>query len=175
MVSAPETNSTSLHRNPASSRAARAAVVPYSTKLRPHLPHGCIPTPRIATCRSASGTGRPPFPDEVLVIVILVEGAERQLHLGARAEGSHVGLRHELAQHDHALVGQLDGGDGVGLERVAGDIGRRGLVAVVGERPHAPRSAQRHLLELAAPALRVAAGGSPPGEAGPTPPTPAAP
>ena len=27
--------------------AARAATTPYSVKSRPHLPHGCIPAPRI--------------------------------------------------------------------------------------------------------------------------------
>ena len=33
----------------ASASAARAAWTPYSTKGRPHLPHGCMPTPRTAT------------------------------------------------------------------------------------------------------------------------------
>ena len=42
---------------------------------------------------------------------------------------------HDLAEHDHLLLGQLDRGDGVGLERVGRHVGRRRLVAVVGERP----------------------------------------
>ena len=71
--------------------------------------------------------------DEVLALVVLVERAERQLHLGAHPEGGHVGPGHELAEHDHALVGQLDGRDGVGLERIGRDVGRRRLVAVVRE------------------------------------------
>src|SRR2546421_2508861 len=127
MVSAPETNWTSLHCRPASPRAARAALVPYSTKLRPHLPHGCMPTPSIATCRRSSGTGRPPLPDEVLALVVLVERPERQLHLGAHAERGHVGSGGELTEHDHALLVQLDRSDGVGLERVGSHVGRRRL------------------------------------------------
>src|SRR5947209_8645270 len=158
MVSAPATYWISDHSRPASPSAARAALTPYSTKLRPHLPHGCMPTPRIATCRFASGTRRPPFPDQVLVLVVLVEGPERQLHLGAHAEGADIGAGHELAKHDHALVGELDGGDGVGLERVGRDVRRRGLVAVVRERPHAAGAAQRYLLELAVAAAGVATG-----------------
>src|SRR5207247_761668 len=49
MVSAPDTNCTSVHASPASASASRVAATPYSTKLRPHLPHGCMPTPRTAT------------------------------------------------------------------------------------------------------------------------------
>src|SRR5215216_5281274 len=49
MVSAPDTSWTSVHWRPASASAACAACTPYSTKLRPHLPQGCMPTPRTAT------------------------------------------------------------------------------------------------------------------------------
>ena len=35
-------------RRPASASAACAATTPYSTKFLPHLPQGCIPTPRTA-------------------------------------------------------------------------------------------------------------------------------
>src|SRR5271154_6721200 len=100
MVSAPETNWTSVQATPASARASRAAASPYSTKLRPHLPQGCMPAPSTATLLS-SGTGRPrsrptsttsttstgstgstdrtPFPHHVLVVVVLIEGVEYQL------------------------------------------------------------------------------------------------
>src|SRR5437016_12599131 len=112
MVSAPETNCTSVHARPASASASRAAATPYSTKLRPHLPHGCMPTPRTAmslsligspclvprpvhrsatlelrsSLRSASGqrgarSCRLPLPDEVRVVVVLVEGLEHELDL----------------------------------------------------------------------------------------------
>src|SRR5882724_904327 len=52
MVSAPDTNWMSGQATPASASAARAATNPYSTKLRPHLPHGCMPAPSTATSRS---------------------------------------------------------------------------------------------------------------------------
>src|SRR5271169_2136629 len=91
MVSAPETNWTSRQARPASASAARAAVSPYSTKLRPHLPHGCMPTPRTATFLSSAmsvsrvvgGCQGAPFPDQILVVVVLVEDVGDELHLGA--------------------------------------------------------------------------------------------
>src|SRR5574341_821366 len=101
MVSAPETNWMSRHSRPASFSAASAAATPYSTKLRPHLPHGCIPTPRTTTSlmgRSAppsrpSGQGsaplrasrsyRPPLPHDVLVVVVLVQRPQLELDVGA--------------------------------------------------------------------------------------------
>ena len=48
IVAAPETNCTSFHEIPASFIASRAALTPYSTKFLPHLPQGCMPTPKIA-------------------------------------------------------------------------------------------------------------------------------
>src|SRR5580658_7777152 len=126
MVSAPETNPTSRHSSPASARAARAAVSPYSTKLRPHLPQGCMPTPRTATFLS-SATGisrgvverhRSPFPDEVLVIFVLVEDIGDEFDLGADGEVVDAHSGHHLT-HDHHLLGrQFDGGDAEGLVRV---------------------------------------------------------
>src|SRR5437899_1651116 len=60
----------------------------------------------------------------------------------------------DLAEHDHPLLWQLDGGDAVG--RFA--HGRRRRVVVVDRvGPDAPASAELHLLELGARARRVAA------------------
>src|ERR1700736_3691934 len=96
MVSAPDTNWMSRHSSPATCRAARAAATPYSTKLRPHFPHGCIPTPRTAT-RPDSGTGvtpvrrvdRLPLPHQVLVIFVLVQHVGDEVHLGAHRQVLH--------------------------------------------------------------------------------------
>src|SRR5579863_10745364 len=95
MVSAPETNWTSFHDTPASRMASRAAASPYSTKLRPHLPQGCMPTPSTATLRS-SGTGgprsarhRPPLPHQVLVVVVLEEHVHHELDLRAHRQVVH--------------------------------------------------------------------------------------
>src|SRR5271167_1343302 len=98
MVSAPATYWTSVQATPASARASPAAANPYSTKFRPHLPQGCMPAPSTAT-RLSSGTGRPlpvrgwagavhraPLPDHVLVLVVLVEGVEHELDLGAHGQ-----------------------------------------------------------------------------------------
>src|SRR5271166_6154078 len=98
MVSAPATYWMSVQGRSASRRASPAAASPYSTKLRPHFPHGCIPAPTTAT-RLSSGTGlllsdrvgssvrgptgpialglavlvpRPPLPHQVLVVIVLV-------------------------------------------------------------------------------------------------------
>src|SRR5580704_1896647 len=96
MVSAPDTYCTSVQGSPASERASPAAANPYSTKLRPHLPQGCMPAPSTAT-RLSSGIGhplgpgrpgwrggrcRPPLPDQVLVLVVFVEGVQHDLHFG---------------------------------------------------------------------------------------------
>ena len=92
MVSPPDTNCTSRHSTPASASAACAATTPYSTKLRPHLPHGCMPTPRIAMSRSALIAARSlrcggrPLPHDVLVVVVFVERAEHELHVHADLE-----------------------------------------------------------------------------------------
>src|SRR5271154_5080230 len=110
MVSAPETNWTSVQATPASARASRAAASPYSTKLRPHLPQGCMPTPSTATLRSSgtcaprSGRHRPPFPHQVLVFVVLVQHAHHELALGADGEVVDGDLGHDLAHDDHLLL-----------------------------------------------------------------------
>src|SRR5207245_8663981 len=186
MVSAPDTNCTSVHASPASASASRAAATPYSTKLRPHLPHGCMPTPRTATScsligapskgwcdqsvhiderrsslRSASGrrgarSYRLPLPDDVRGLVVLVEGLEHELDLMSDPEVVDRRAARELAQHHHLLLGQLDRGDGVGLERVGRHVGSGWLIAIVGERPHLPAPAERYLLEVGAVANRVA-------------------
>src|SRR5271163_4566063 len=103
MVSAPETNWTSLHWRPASARASRAAASPYSTKLRPHLPQGCMPTPSTATLRSSgtciprSSRDRPPFPHQVLVVVVFVQHVHHQLDLGADLQVVDADPGHDLA------------------------------------------------------------------------------
>src|ERR1700722_14116615 len=110
MVSAPDTKPTSRHSSPASARAALAAVRPYSTKLRPHLPQGCMPTPRTATFLSSAmclsrlvavsdGT---PFPHQVLVVVILVEHIGHQFDRGADGQVVDADAGNDLA-HDHHL------------------------------------------------------------------------
>src|ERR1700728_4994402 len=114
MVSAPATYWTSVQATPAWRRASPAAASPYSTKLRPHLPHGCIPAPSTAP-RWASGmcglrSPWPPLPDQVLVLVVLVEGAEDQLDLVAHGQVTHSHPGDHLAHHHHPLGGQLDGG-----------------------------------------------------------------
>src|SRR5262245_17865995 len=132
MVSAPATNWTCFHSRPASSSAARAAATPYSTKLRPHLPQGCMPTPRIAT--SCAMSGGPPLPDHVLGVRVFVERREHELHLHAGFELLD-GRAVDLAEHDHLLGLELDGGNGVGHERIRRDVRLGRLVAVVRERP----------------------------------------
>src|SRR5580698_4946427 len=96
MVSAPATYWMSAQSRPASSSASVAALIPYSTKLRPHLPHGCIPAPRTAIRLSSAigrvrtgATGpveRPPLPDQVLMVVVLVEGLDGDLDLRTDAQ-----------------------------------------------------------------------------------------
>src|SRR5579872_2904588 len=119
MVSAPDTNCTSCQARPASARAARAAVSPYSTKLRPHLPHGCMPTPRTATflssamciSRSVAGGQGAPFPHQVLVVVIFVEDVGDQFDLGSDGQVVDTDAGDDLS-HDHHLLGrQFHGGD----------------------------------------------------------------
>src|SRR6185503_552740 len=104
MVSAPETNWTSLHSRPASCSAARAATMPYSTKLRPHLPQGCMPTPSTTTSLSRSLMGhRLPLPHRAHFVIGLVERFDDQLHLPTGGERRDVGATRELTQHDHLL------------------------------------------------------------------------
>src|SRR3984957_11145991 len=113
MVSAPATYWMSVQATPASASASRAAASPYSTKLRPHLPQGCMPTPSTATLRSSgtrasrSSGHRPPFPHEVLVVLVFVEHVHHELDLVAHGQVIHRDLGRHLAHHDHLLVGQL--------------------------------------------------------------------
>src|SRR5207248_9807744 len=99
MVSPPARNCTSVQSTPASASAARAATTPYSTKLRPHLPHGCIPTP--ATTTSLTSTTPPatlercrlrrrsrdaprhrlPLVDEVVIVVVAEQLLDDELDL----------------------------------------------------------------------------------------------
>src|SRR5580658_8282256 len=153
MVSAPETNWTSDQARPASARAARAAVSPYSTKLRPHLPQGCMPTPRTATFLSSAtvvsrmmvGRQGAPFPDQVLVVVVFVKDAGDELDLGADGEIFDADAGDDLSHHHHLLGRQLDGGQterDVGIGRL---VRQRGLVTGVGVGPDPAPSAQRDL------------------------------
>src|SRR5664280_1994838 len=131
IVSAPDTYWISVHATPASFRASPAAASPYSTKLRPHLPHGCMPAPRTAT-RLSSGIGGLlaagssanglPLPYQVLVLVILVEGVEHQGHVGADLEvvDGHPG--NDLAHHHHLLRTELDRRDAERHVGVGGHI-----------------------------------------------------
>src|SRR5450631_1878087 len=125
MVSAPATYWTSVQGIPASARASPAAASPYSTKLRPHLPQGCMPAPSTAmrlssgidpppSVRRSGAVHRTPLPHHVLVLVVLVEGVEHQLDLGPHGQGVDVDSGHHLAHDHHLLGGQLDGGDGEG-------------------------------------------------------------
>src|SRR5664280_947117 len=116
MVSAPATYCTSVHGRSASARASPAAASPYSTKLRPHLPHGCMPAPRTATLLSSGirgllsrrGAGRAPLPHHVLVVVVLVEGVEHQFDLAPHRQVGDAHPGHHLAHDHHLLGGQLD-------------------------------------------------------------------
>src|SRR5271166_6938417 len=113
MVSAPATYSMSVQARPDSVSASPAAASPYSTKLRPHFPQGCIPAPRTAT-RLSSGTGRllrSPLPHQVLVLVVLVEGVEDELDLGAHRQIGDTDSGDHLAHHHHLLGGELHRGD----------------------------------------------------------------
>src|SRR3954469_5355403 len=109
----------SVHATPASASAPCAATMPYSTKFLPHLPHGCIAAPRTAmSLLMRRSRQRRPLPDDVLVLVVLVERAEHQLHLHADFEHRRVGTGGEPAEHDHLLVGQLDRADRVRHEGI---------------------------------------------------------
>src|SRR5579872_6086094 len=163
MVSAPETNWMSRQVRPASSRASRAAATPYSTKLRPHLPQGCMPTPRTATgsgigrCPALGRRQRLPLPDQVFVVVVLVEGVEDELGLVADGEVGGGDAPHHLTEHDHLLFGELHRRDAEGLVGIGGDVRRRRLVAGVGVGPDATPAAQGDLVELTAGAVGVPA------------------
>src|SRR3954466_10580011 len=144
MVSAPETNCTSRHATPASSRAARAATMPYSTKLRPHLPHGCMPTPATTTSalirppprpppnngagyrrRSCGGSDRAPLPDEVFAFGVPEQLLHHQLDLLSDLQVLDRVAVGDLAEDDHLLFGELDSGDGERRELLAARNVRR--------------------------------------------------
>src|SRR4029450_692924 len=103
---------TSRHASPASASAARAATTPYSTKLRPHLPHGCIPAPRITT--SLTSAHHLPLPHGVDGVVVLVERLDDELHRLPCVQRGDIGAARELPEHDHLLVGGGHGGDAAG-------------------------------------------------------------
>src|SRR5680860_203091 len=155
MVSAPETKSTSIHSIPASASASRAAATPYSTKLRPHFPHGCMPTPSTTTSLMVAPVGWPPLPHDVLVVVILIQLAQLELDLVAQMERRGVDVVGELTEHNHLLLRQLDGDDRVRHERLRRHV-RLGRRVVVGrERPHRPAPTERHVLTLLTRRRRV--------------------
>src|SRR3954451_5066917 len=103
MVSAPDTKSTSVQAIPASRMASRAACTPYSTKLRPHLPHGCMPAPSTAT-RLLTGL---PLPDEVVGVVLGVEHIEHELDGHADAQIVDGDAVHDLTHDDELLRVEL--------------------------------------------------------------------
>src|SRR5262245_49715840 len=134
MVSPPATYSTSVHAMPASFSASRAAFTPYSTKLRPHFPHGCMPTPRTATSRLTIGTSRsarrrcaasartnrtcaprsldrPPFPHDVSFVGVFEQRVEHKLHRHSCAQVLDVDAAGHLSENHHLFFGELDGGD----------------------------------------------------------------
>src|SRR5205085_11734218 len=97
-------NCTSCQSTPASASAARAACTPYSTKLRPHLPQGCMPAPRTAT----SLLNGLPLPDQRLAVDVLLN---RQLNLITDLQRIERTRQH--AEHDHPFFGQLNRSDAV--------------------------------------------------------------
>src|SRR3954447_4926298 len=116
---------------PASARAARAATTPYSTKLRPHLPHGCMPTPATTTSVTSTtppatharsrlrrpsrcGSYRLPLPHDVVVLVVTEQILDDELHLLAYLKVVDAEAVCDLTEHDHLLVGELDRCDGEG-------------------------------------------------------------
>src|ERR1700694_1234132 len=116
MVSAPETYCTSVHATLASRSASPAAARPYSTKFRPHLPHGCIPAPNTATLfwlgigllRSGGGGPGAPLPHQVLVVVVFVQRVEHQLDFGSDGQLVHPHTGHDLAHHHHLFGAELN-------------------------------------------------------------------
>src|SRR4051794_32238966 len=105
----------SCQLTPESARAARAAARPYSTKLRPHLPQGCMPAPRTAMSLL---THRPPVPHEVVGLVVGVEDADDEFDLLTDTQVGQGPSGRDLAEDDELLGLQFDGGDHVGHERV---------------------------------------------------------
>src|SRR3954469_2429465 len=144
----------SLHSTPASASAACAATTPYSTKLRPHLPHGCMPTPATTT----SVIDRLPLPHDVVVLVVTEQVLDDELRLLAYLEVVDAEAVSDLTEHDHLLVDELDRCDGErSVLRGPRHKGRRRLVLRVREAPDPAATGERRLLELLAAARRVAA------------------
>src|SRR5437588_1913860 len=131
-------NCTSCQSTPASASAARAAWTPYSTKLRPHLPHGCIPAPRTAT----SLLNGLPLPDQRLAVDVRLD---RWLDLITDLQ--RVERTRQHAEDHHPFFGQLDRSDAVRLERFGLRERRGSRVAVHRPAPHLAAAAERDLLE----------------------------
>ncbi len=138
-------------------------AAPLAPRVHARTQHGdaLVVRHRPAPSLRPSGTGAepvgPPLPHHVLVLVVLVEGVEDQLHLVAHVQVVDADAGHHLAHHHHLLGGQLDGGDGEGDVGVGGHVGLGGLVAGVGVRPDPAGAAQLGLGELPALALGVPA------------------
>ena len=126
----PATKPTSVQATPASSSAARAAATPYSTKLRPHLPQGCMPTPSTATCSTAISSP-PSLPPAAHFHTITSVGSPVSSSASVNSvstpapspcppcRSSTVTPATHLA-HDHQLLGrELDRGDAEGLVGIA--------------------------------------------------------
>src|SRR4051812_41257159 len=105
--------------------------MPYSVKSRPHLPHGCIPTPSTITSSrtlmlcppaAAQRAGRPPLdkprscrlprPHEPVALVVGVEDGEGYPHRLADRQVGGRDAADDLAEHDDPFACQFDGGDG---------------------------------------------------------------
>src|SRR5512139_2177699 len=98
-------NCTSVQSRPASASASRAALMPYLVKLCPHLPQGCMPTPRIATSLLMSRlpgarlARRPPLPHDHVVRFGLVESLHHELHLHPDLQVRDAEALRDLTEH----------------------------------------------------------------------------
>src|SRR3954449_6884899 len=113
-----------------------------------------MPTPATTT----SVIDRLPLPHDVVVVVVTEQVLDDQLDLLPDLEVVDAVSVRDLTEHDHLLVGKLDGSDRERREvRSPRNIGRGWLVLRVGEAPDPAPPRQRGLLELLAAARRVAA------------------
>ena len=172
MVSAPDTNWTSRPRRPRRRRARRrAAATPYSTKFRPHLPHGCMPTPSTATsCAPISSSSCRPtgfhFQTRYSCSSSLNSGVESRARPHRRPPGRRPRRRGTTwpsttspsATSSTAAI--ANGSCAVGRR----DERRRRLVLGIGVGPDLAPPGQRNVVELGAAAVRVRAADSGPGE-----------
>src|SRR5581483_2066188 len=109
-------------------------------------------------CRQVLGSRDPPGVSQAHdAIVIGVQGFDGKLHLHPDLEIGGQGARDDLAQNDHAFVGQFHCGDGKRLERLRRRIRRGWWVSVFGIAPKLPAPGQRHVLQHVAVASRVGA------------------